>query len=355
MAAGKLTYQQPEEDKMNFEELMKKMKAIDEGQSVEECGAMPIGIAGPSEQQDNVTMNVSMNGSGAGGIRDLMAIIKNIEDGGHEHGHTDVLVGEPSEEEPIMGAIVQSMGQEHDIGEEYENSVDGGSEPAVYGIDAVTQTGNDLASTGGNEFPKVNGGGNPMHESLVNRLSQMYAAIKEERTEEKDEKGNVVRWKEDSGWKKAEKKDGRGKVTNLSDKARRESGKMSKKETEVAEGGWTLPPADASPEERDAIMQRNKSGQDYINNLASRQSNQNSPAQQTEFVPHDYQTKEPLQKDQDGKWRNSKGEERDGMHGGPVNPGVNGGPSTARFRSLVPLAPKENIELAEMLKIAGLR
>jgi hypothetical protein len=102
-------------------------------------------------------------------------------------------------------------------------------------------------------------------------------------------------------------------------------------------------------------MQRNKSGQDYINNLASRQSNQNSPAQQTEFVPHDYQTKEPLQKGQDGKWRNSKGEERDGFHGGPMNPGDNGGPSTARFRSLVPLAPKENIELAEMLKIAGLR
>ena len=65
---------------MNFEELMKKMKSIDEGQSVDECGAMPIGISGPSEQPDNVTMNVSMNGSGAGGIRDLMAIIKNIEE-----------------------------------------------------------------------------------------------------------------------------------------------------------------------------------------------------------------------------------------------------------------------------------
>ena len=186
MAAGKLNYQQPEDDNMNFEELMKKMKAIDEGQVAEECGAMPIGISGPPEQQDNVTMNVSMNGSGAGGIRDLMAIIKNIEDSGHEHGHTDVLVGEPSEEEPIMGAIVQSMGHEHDMGEEYENSVDGGSEPEVYGIDAVTPTGNDLASTGGNEFPKVNGGGNPMQEALISRLAQMYDEIKEAKEDKFD-------------------------------------------------------------------------------------------------------------------------------------------------------------------------
>lgn len=161
---------------MNFEELMKKMKAIDEGQIAEECGSMPMGISSPPEQQDNVTMNVSMNGSGAGGIRDLMAILKNIENG--EHGDSDILVGEPSEQEPIMGAIVQSMGHEHGMGEEYENSVDGGSEPAVYGIDAVTQTGDDMHSKG-LEKPPVNGGGNPMQEALVSRLSQLYNEIKE--------------------------------------------------------------------------------------------------------------------------------------------------------------------------------
>ena len=161
---------------MNFEELMKKMKAIDEGQIAEECGSMPIGISGPAEQQDNVTMNVSMNGSGAGGIRDLMAILKNIED--NNRNHSDVLVGEPSEQEPIMGAIVQSMGHDHSMGEEYENSVDGGSEPEVYGIDAVTQTGDDMHSKG-LEKPPVNGGGNPMQEALVSRLAQMYDEIKE--------------------------------------------------------------------------------------------------------------------------------------------------------------------------------
>ena len=96
----------------------------------------------------------------------------------------------------------------------------------------------------------------------------------EERTEEKDDKGNVVRWKEEGEWKKAGKKDGRGKVTNMSDKARRETEKLGKKEKEVAEGGWTLPPADASPEEADAIMKKNQASQDYINKTVSRNMNQ---------------------------------------------------------------------------------
>jgi hypothetical protein len=43
-------------------------------------------------QQDNVSMNVNMSGSGAGGIRDLMAILKNIEDHG-EHGEQEIMPG----------------------------------------------------------------------------------------------------------------------------------------------------------------------------------------------------------------------------------------------------------------------
>jgi hypothetical protein len=52
----------------------------------------------------------------------------------------------------------------------------------------------------------------------------------EDRTEEKDEKGNVVSWKEEGEWKKATTKDPRGKAPNLSDKARRETEKLSKKD-----------------------------------------------------------------------------------------------------------------------------
>lgn len=75
-------------------------------------------------------------------------------------------------------------------------------------------------------------------------------------TVEKDEKGNVKSWKHEGDWKKADNKQGRGKVTNLSDKARRQTAKMSKPEKEMAEafetalegsirgGVWTSQPPD---------------------------------------------------------------------------------------------------------------
>jgi hypothetical protein len=52
------------------------------------------------------------------------------------------------------------------------------------------------------------------------------------RSEEKNEKGEVVRWKEEGEWTPVKKeKNGRDKVTNLSDKARRETEKLTKKES----------------------------------------------------------------------------------------------------------------------------
>jgi hypothetical protein len=57
----------------------------------------------------------------------------------------------------------------------------------------------------------------------------------EDRTETKDKDGNVTSWMEKGEWKKAEKKDGRGKVANLSDKARRETEKMAKSPAESIE------------------------------------------------------------------------------------------------------------------------
>lgn len=75
-------------------------------------------------------------------------------------------------------------------------------------------------------------------------------------TVEKDEKGNVKSWKHEGDWEKAKPTQGRGKVTNLSDKARRKTEKMSKPEKEMAEafetalegsirgGVWTSQPPD---------------------------------------------------------------------------------------------------------------
>jgi hypothetical protein len=52
--------------------------------------------------------------------------------------------------------------------------------------------------------------------------------LSELRTEVKDKDGKVVSWKDEGEWTKSEKaKDGRGKVTNLSDKARRETEKLN--------------------------------------------------------------------------------------------------------------------------------
>ena len=126
-----------------------------------ECGDMPMPAA--PKQSDSVTMNVSMNGSGAGGIKDLMAILRNIESGAtsdHSHG-ADKLFTEPSE-----------------LSDDFAN----GQNTTTLNIDAVTPTGDDLASKGA-EAEKVNGGGNPMgvDESLVDRLTRHYQSIKESR------------------------------------------------------------------------------------------------------------------------------------------------------------------------------
>jgi hypothetical protein len=138
---------------------------------VEECGDMPMmgGSIASHGQSDSVTMNVSMNGSGAGGIRDLMSILKDLDNVGDpmgDHGEVDVVFGnaEPGMEEEAFG-----------------NSMPADEGPETFGIDAVTATGNDMNSKGGNEVEKVNGGGNPysqVDEVLTAKLHELYNSIK---------------------------------------------------------------------------------------------------------------------------------------------------------------------------------
>lgn len=130
---------------------------------MDECGDMPMpGAMAHSDQADSVTMNISMNGSGKGGIKDLMDILKNIEDGPGDSGA-----------EIVIGTDIEGM--EHPFDEVYANEPDTEVQP----IDAVMPTGNDLSSKGA-EAPKVNGGGNPMAmESLKSQLDRLYQEIKE--------------------------------------------------------------------------------------------------------------------------------------------------------------------------------
>ena len=203
---------------MNLQDLMSKLKNIDEGTmpplaptkdnvpATAECG-MPVAIGGPSEspkQQDNVTMNLSMNGSGAGGIADLMKILRNIEDGDNQDPHQhDVskLFGEP--EEPIMGDIVAKLAHEELDGEEspmsqdlavgetieddeesWGNSVNGASGHHTHGVEAVTFSGDDMNSKGKSSPLQRVPGSNTLREptnvseTLVDRLTSMYETIK---------------------------------------------------------------------------------------------------------------------------------------------------------------------------------
>lgn len=178
---------------MNFKDLLSKLDTIEGNtQQISECGDMPGDIMHPPKQQDNVTMNVSMNGSGAGGIADLMKILRSIEQGGEPHD-AHALFGHPGSDdekaEPIMGDNIDAMaaeqgeaepaadGDEQVIADDWENAAPGASEHEVQGVSAVLPTGDDLASKGA-EAIKVNGGGNPMHEALVDRLTQLYQSIK---------------------------------------------------------------------------------------------------------------------------------------------------------------------------------
>lgn len=61
--------------------------------------------------------------------------------------------------------------------------------------------------------------------------------VEEGRTETKNEKGEVVSWKDEGEWEPTAGKDSRGKVTHLSDLARRETEKLEKKD--VAEAAPT--------------------------------------------------------------------------------------------------------------------
>ena len=168
---------------MNFYDLSAKLRAIEES-SVAECGdmmPMPM-ISHAPQQQDSVTMNVSMNGSGAGGIKDLMSILRNIEQSA-EHDHAEPMIAQPhsmdGDVDIVLGTADEDMLSNADADESYGNSAPGGSDAHTYGIDSVTRKGDDMHSKGDVKRLRVNGGENPLQEALVERLSAMYQEIKE--------------------------------------------------------------------------------------------------------------------------------------------------------------------------------
>lgn len=140
---------------------------------LDECGMdmMPMGAP---KQQDSVSMNLSMNGSGAGGIRDLLDILKSLDgEGGEESDLGDIINKMDSDHEGHKDVIIGS-----EI-EEFNNSPDTtkNPDPQYAPMNRMTATGDDLSSKGA-EAPKVNGGGNPLQEQLASRLATMYEEVK---------------------------------------------------------------------------------------------------------------------------------------------------------------------------------
>jgi hypothetical protein len=144
-----------EEWKQNRDQAIKKAAGKDEEVKedlTDECGGM--GPMEPPRQMDNVNMNVSLNASGDGGIRDLLDILRNIESG---------------KDDVEMPVAIKSMGMELD--DDFANEPD----ETYASIDTMVPTGSDLHSKG-IEAPKVNGGGNPL--AIQPRLESLYQEIK---------------------------------------------------------------------------------------------------------------------------------------------------------------------------------
>lgn len=137
---------------------------------VDECG-MDMGPGNPMKQQDNVSMNVSMNGSGSGGIKDLLDILRNIENGSGSEGDLEKMIGVMShpDNEPLIG-------DETTVDEFANSPADTGMADPVYApADAATPSGDDLHRAHG-AYPAAQRGDNPM--AIRERLETLYQEIK---------------------------------------------------------------------------------------------------------------------------------------------------------------------------------
>ena len=291
---------------MNLQDLLIKMKQLDEDDTtpyapeappeaapapdatVDECGDMPLPGAimhSPTAQQDNVTMNVSMNGSGSGGIADLMKILRNIEDSAGDDEEDAIIIGEPhrthgDHAEPIMGNEENQSDSSpftnapdefdevfDDDKEVWGNSVRGDAGHHTHGIDSVTFSGDDMNSKGKISPMARAPGTNPLRspsqydESLVNRLSAMYQEIKEAngKTMSRAAKGNEKYGKD--GMQALAKAGREGKDL---DKVR---DRYNKYDEAVAEGAGEMPVNKYIARELDTLL---KLLQDRVDDITNR-------------------------------------------------------------------------------------
>jgi hypothetical protein len=168
-AIKKATGNDDDETKESLDQL-----ATEVQHEMDECGmspmSSPMGMAGMNKQQDNVSMNINMTGSGGGGIRDLMDILRNIEKGSDDHSdHDDGL-------DMKLGGPALMIKKDPVLDDEWDNSPN----PVTKTSGAFpTDTGDDLHRPRG-AYPAVAGGDNPMAmENIISRLDKLYTEVKE--------------------------------------------------------------------------------------------------------------------------------------------------------------------------------
>lgn len=175
---------------MNFNDLYKKIAAIENGQLGETCGSMMGGDSyKPPPQSDSVNMNVNMSGSGQGGIRDLLNILKDIDRRdvpidmhGHDKDHDDVLSimklagkktmmpGNDGLEEPRDDMRIDFDKRS----EEFANEPD----EKYSDVSAITHDVAGGLNAPHKQFKKEYPGDNPMAENLRHKLTAKYQTYK---------------------------------------------------------------------------------------------------------------------------------------------------------------------------------
>lgn len=136
----------------------------------DECGMMGgVSTSSIPKQQDSVSMNVSMNGAGAGGIRDLLNVLKDIQDGPAPDDSIDIdtdIDSTSSDMDSVSSGPDVLLKKNMDkmsrtIDDDFANSVPGDTGPKIGDLDMVTHGGDDLHKEKG-AYPKANGGDNAM-------------------------------------------------------------------------------------------------------------------------------------------------------------------------------------------------
>lgn len=177
--------------KNDMKAILESFNRVESG--VEECG-MPMGSPTiPSSPP--VTMSVNLNAQGVENIKELLNLM-NKADASRISAPMALPIGgmempaaihkaEPSDSVGGMAQIRDLISKADEEVPAEEGAMDGHFADATTApdeeyadIDAVIPTGDDMHSKG-DEAPKVNGGGNPMQETLRAQLDSLYKEIKE--------------------------------------------------------------------------------------------------------------------------------------------------------------------------------